>query len=60
MYSEGQLSVELEDYLGNTYKVTDESGICLLPTTYVLGKAEDYMELLNQSTERYYYKEYTK
>ena len=57
MYSEGQLSVELEDYLGNTYKVTDVSGICLLPTTYVLGKAEDYMELLNQSTDRYKYKE---
>lgn len=57
MYSEGQLSVELEDYLGNKYKVTDESGICLLPTTYVLGKAEDYMELLNQSTDRYKYKE---
>lgn len=57
LYCEGQLSIELEDYLGNTTNVSDISGICILPTTYILGKAEDYMILLNDSTERQLYKE---
>ena len=56
LYCEGQLSIELEDYLGNTSKVTDTSGICILPTTYILDKAEDYMTLLEDSTERQLFK----
>ena len=46
---EEQLSVELVDYLGNKYEVCDESGYCMLPTTYLLGKANDYFNLLSDN-----------
>ena len=52
-YNDEQIPVEIKDYLGNVYTVRDKSGICLLPTSYTLGKALDYVELIGQqSTER--------
>lgn len=52
-YNDNQESVTITDYLGNDYTVTDKSGICMLPTTYKLGKAFDYMELIcDESSER--------
>ena len=51
-YNDNQIPVDITDYLGNTYKVKDKSGICMLPTTYKLGKAYDYADLINDSTER--------
>lgn len=46
------------DYLGNTYKVTDKTGICLLPTTYTLDKSVEYAELVSDSSsKRAVYKE---
>ena len=51
-YNDNQLPVDITDYLGNTYTVKDKSGICMLPTTYKLGKAYDYADLINDSTER--------
>lgn len=52
-YNDNQRPVEITDYLGNTYTVKDKSGICMLPTTYKLGKALDYAELIgDSSTER--------
>jgi hypothetical protein len=52
-YNDEQIPVEITDYLGNVYTVRDKSGICLLPTSYTLGKALDYTELIGQqSTER--------
>ena len=52
-YNDNQHPVEITDYLGNTYTVNDKSGICMLPTTYKLGKALDYAELIgDNSTER--------
>jgi len=49
---------ELTDYNGVKYTVTDVSGCCLLPTTYVLGKSEDYAKLLiDNSSARAIYKE---
>ena len=51
-YNDSQIPATITDYLGNTYEVKDKSGICMLPTTYRLGKAEDYADLINQSTER--------
>jgi hypothetical protein len=52
-YNDNQHPVEITDYLGNTYTVKDKSGICMLPTTYELGKALDYAELIGEnSTER--------
>ena len=48
----------LIDYLGNEYLVNDKSGCCIVPTTYVLGKALDYANLLSDnSSKRAIYKE---
>lgn len=46
MYCENQEKNVLTDYLGNSKEVNDISGCCLLPTTYVLGKSQDYANLL--------------
>lgn len=52
-YNDNQREVAITDYLGNTYTVKDRSGICMLPTTYKLGKALDYSALIgDESTER--------
>lgn len=58
MYCDNQEEFYLTDYLGNTSVVTDKSGCCLVPTTYVLGKALEYASLLsNDSSNRSVYKE---
>lgn len=58
VYVDGQQPFELVDYLGNKHLVTDKSGCCLLPTTYVLGKAEEYANLISdESSKRAVYKE---
>lgn len=52
-YNDDQMPVTITDYLGNDYHVTDKSGICMIPTTYKLGKSLDYAELItDESTER--------
>ena len=51
-YNDNQIPVTITDYLGNTYTVNDKSGVCMLPTTYKLGKSEDYADLIDSSTER--------
>ena len=52
-YNDNQESYTITDYLGNSYTVNDKSGICMIPTTYKLGKALDYIELITeQSSER--------
>ena len=51
-YNDNQIPVTITDYLGNTYEATDKAGICMLPTTYKLGKAEDYADLIDTSVER--------
>ena len=57
-YCEGQPPVEITDYEGNTNIVDDPSGCCVVPTTYVLGKSQDYMSLLSEvSSKRAIYKE---
>lgn len=57
-YCEHQPPVEITDYKGITSIVDDESGCCLVPTTYVLGKALDYAKLLtSNSSKRARYKE---
>lgn len=55
-YNDNQIPIDMTDYLGNKYHITDRSGICMLPTTYRLGKAEDYADLIDNSTERAKYK----
>ena len=48
----------IRDYLGIEYKATDKTGCCLLPTTYVLGKALEYANLISDnSSSRARYKE---
>lgn len=55
-YCEEQIPVDLTDYQGNTIKVTDKSGCCLVPTTYTLKKSLEYATLLDEeSTERAVY-----
>ena len=57
-YVENQSPFELEDYLGKKCVVSDKSGICLVPTTYVLGKSIDYANLISDdSSRRAIYKE---
>lgn len=52
-YNDNQEELEITDYLGNSCTVKDKSGICMIPTTYKLGKALDYIELITeQSSER--------
>lgn len=58
MYVDNQSEFELTDYLGNKEVVRDKSGCCLVPTTYVLGKALEYATLLTDaSSKRARYKE---
>lgn len=52
MYVENQAPIELTDLQGNKLLVKDISGCCILPTTYVLGKAQDYMKLLSEESAR--------
>lgn len=58
VYVEDQKKRIVKDYKGIEYEVTDKSSCCLLPTTYVLGKALEYTELLTDaSSSRAIYKE---
>ena len=58
MYVDSMSSFELTDYLGKKSIVSDKSGCCLLPTTYVLGKSEEYANLISDdSSKRSIYKE---
>lgn len=55
IYNEEQEPTTITDYQGNIYTVTDKTGCCLIPVTYVLGKSYDYDTLL--SSKRAIYKE---
>lgn len=58
MYNDKQAPFDLIDYFGIKYRVTDKSGCCLLPTTYKLGKALEYANLLtDNSSQRAKFKE---
>ena len=58
MYNDEQEPFELIDYTGKKEKVIDKYAISLIPTTYELGKAEEYMQLLqDDSSKRSIYQE---
>ena len=58
MYTEEQSPLEVEDYLGLKYLITDRSGCCILPNTYKLSKSLDYANLISDdSSKRARYKE---
>ena len=50
MYNDNQEKFELEDYYGNKEIITDKYGITLVPTTYELGKAEEYFSLITDES----------
>lgn len=52
IYNEDMTPFVLEDYEGNEMMITDRFGCCLLPTTYVLGKALEFATLLNDFSEK--------
>ena len=51
-YTDNQPKFEFTDYLGFKYIVNDKSGCCLLPTTYVLSKSLDYVNLINDNSSK--------
>lgn len=58
LYTEEQSPIEVEDYLGLKYMITDKSGCCILPNTYKLSKSLDYANLVSDdSSKRARYKE---
>lgn len=58
IYVDNQEPIEITDYQGNKYIVNDKSGCCLVPTTYILGKAEEYANLItDESSKRARYQE---
>ncbi len=52
VYIDNQEPIELVDYEGITYEVTDKTSICFLPATYTLGKSLDYLEMLNEYSSK--------
>ena len=52
LYIDEQSPVEVEDYLGLKYIVTDRSGVCILPNTYELSKSYDYTNLLSDDSSK--------
>lgn len=56
MYCDKQDKIEIEDYLGNKQLIEDVSGSCLLPTTYILGKSQEYADLIDASSNRAIYR----
>lgn len=48
----------LEDYQGNICNISDKYGCSLIPTTYELGKSEEYSYLISdESSKRAIFKE---
>ena len=58
IYLDEQEENDIIDYEGNMYHNTDKTGCCLIPCSYVLGKAIDYANLISdESSKRAIYKE---
>lgn len=52
MYNDDQKPFALLDYNGVKYLVKDKTGCCILPTTYELGKALEYSDLLTDNSSQ--------
>lgn len=52
IYNDEQEDFEMTDFQGNTVLVTDRFGSCILPTTYELGKSQDYADLINENSAK--------
>lgn len=58
IYNDEMEEFELEDYQGNKEKLNPKYGCTIVPTTYVLGKSEEYADLISdESSKRAIFKE---
>ena len=58
IYNDEQKTVEVIDYQGKAEIVSQKTGACLVPTTYVLSKSLEYANFLeDESSKRAVYKE---
>ena len=58
IYLDEQIDTDIIDYEGNTYHNNDKTGCCLIPCSYILGKALDYADLISdESSKRAIFKE---
>lgn len=58
IYNEEQKPFEFTDVEGNAVILQDKYGSCIVPTTYVLGRSNDYVNLLtDESSMRAKFKE---
>ena len=58
IYNDEQENLEVIDYQGNYEIVSQKTGACLVPTTYILAKSQDYTNFLFlESSKRSVYKE---
>ena len=58
MYNDEMKNFNLKDYEGNKIEVKEKYGCALIPTTYVLGKSEEYASLISdESSKRAIFKE---
>lgn len=58
IYNDDQIEFDLLDYQGNITHETSKFGCCLVPTTYELGKSEEYAYLISdESSKRAIFKE---
>ena len=57
-YNDSQEPILVKDYKGKEYKISEKSGACLIPTTYILKKSLEYSNFIDESSSaRSIYKE---
>lgn len=49
VYNDNQFIFDLTDYTGNTKRVKEKYGICLLPCEYSLGISQEYADLITDN-----------
>lgn len=57
-YNDNQDTIDVIDYKGESYRIEEKTGACLIPTTYVLKKSLEYSNFIDEnSSTRSIYKE---
>lgn len=51
VYNDEMIPIVLTDYQGNKEFLTNKYGCVIVPTTYVLGKSQDYANLISDNSE---------
>lgn len=58
LYNDDMVECDMEDFQGNIEHLNNRYGSTIIPTTYILGKALDYAELISdESSKRAIYRE---